>query len=145
MSTPYTPVETGRTGAPTSYDDTHGEGWILFAAVMMSIVGVLNTLYGIAAIDNANFYVNDAKYVFADLNTWGWILVVIGVLQLAATVSIVRGGQAGRWFGVLVAGGNAIVQLLWIPSYPFLALSLFAIDILVIYGLIAYGARRSAA
>ena len=116
-------------------------GWVTFAGVMLSIVGVMNIIYGIAAIDSANFYVNDAKYVFSDLNTWGWIIAIIGGIQFCAAFSIFAGTAWGRWVGVGSAGLNAIAQLMFLPAYPFLALALFSVDILVIYGLIAHGGR----
>jgi hypothetical protein len=119
-------------------------GWATFAGVMLSIVGVLNIIYGIAAIDNANFYVNDARYVISDLNTWGWVLLVVGAIQFCAAFSIFGGTSWGRWAGVLTAGVNSLAQLLFLPAYPLLALALFSVDILIIYGLIAHGGRRSA-
>lgn len=123
-----------------SYDDV--SGWVMFAAVMLMIVGILNVIYGIAAIDNANFYVNDARYVFSDLNTWGWIILGIGALQFVAACSLfVGGGQWARWVGILTAGGNGIAQLLFLPSYPFLSLALFSVDVLILYGLVAHWHR----
>jgi hypothetical protein len=146
MSTPYVPpASDGGELDYSYYEDDAGYGLVTFAGVMLLIVGVLNTLYGIAAIDKANFYVNDAKYVFGNLSTWGWFLVVLGVAQLFAAFAIWRGTTWGRWFGVACASVNAILQMLWIPAYPVLAITLLAIDIAVIYGLLAYGGRRKAA
>jgi len=146
MSTPYVPpASDGGELDYSYYEDDAGYGLVTFAGVMLLIVGVLNTLYGIAAIDKANFYVNDAKYVFGNLQTWGWFLVVLGVAQLFAAFAIWRGAPWGRWFGVASASVNAILQMLWIPAYPVLAITLLAIDISIIYGLLAYGGRRKAA
>lgn len=127
-----------------SIEPTRGEGWIAFAGTMLALVGTLNVIYGIAAIDDANVFVNDTRYVFGDLNTWGWFLVIVGAVQFAAGFGIWSGAQWARWVGVASAGGNAILQMLWLPAFPFLALSLLAIDILVIYGLLQYGGRQSA-
>jgi hypothetical protein len=123
-------------------DDPHGQGLVTFAGVMLMIAAVLNILYGIAAIDNANFYVHNARYVFGDLNTWGWFLVALGVLQFFAALAIWRGVSWGRWFGVGCASANAILQTLWIPAYPVLALTILPLDIIAIYGLLAYGGQR---
>jgi hypothetical protein len=146
MSTPYTPVG-GTTTGEFQYDtdDEHGQGLVTFAGVMLLIAAVLNTLYGIAAIDNASFYVNNARYVFGDLATWGWVLLGLGVLQAFAAFAIWRGTPWARWFGVACASVNAIVQTMWIPAYPVLAMTILALDIIVIYGLLAYGGRRRAA
>ena len=102
--------------------ETYGEsgsGWVLFAGIMILVAGTLNIIYGIAAIDNANFFVNDAQFVFSDLNTWGWIVLVLGVLQVFAAFSIWQGGGYGRWFGIFVVALSAIGALLSIPAYPF--------------------------
>ena len=119
-----------------------GAGWVLFAGIMIMMVGVLNIIWGIAAIDRSSFFVQDASFVFSDLRTWGWIILVLGGLQLAAAFSIWSGGGYGRWFGIASATCNAIAALLSIPAYPFWSLAIFAIDILIIYGLAAYGGDR---
>lgn len=121
-----------------------GAGWILFAGVMIAIVGVMNTVGGLAAIDSANFFTQDARYIFSDLNTWGWVLLILGILQLVAAFSIWSGGEFGRWIGVGSASLNMIAQLFFIPAYPLWSLAIFAIDVLVIYGLVVYGGRQSA-
>jgi hypothetical protein len=147
MSTPYTPVG-GQARGEMDYaylDDQAGYGLVTFAGVMLTIAATLNTLYGIAAIDNANFYIKDARYVFGDLNTWGWFLLALGILQFLAAGAIWRGASWGRWFGVACASINAVLQTLWIQAYPILAMTLLTLDIIVIYGLLAYGGRRRAA
>jgi hypothetical protein len=106
---------------------------------MILIAGTMNTVGGIAAIDSANFFTSDARYIFSDLNTWGWIILVIGLMQLFAGFSIWRGNEYGRWIGVLTASLNALAQLFFIPAYPLWSLAIFILDILVIYGLVVYG------
>jgi hypothetical protein len=142
MSTQRT-VPAGSEARATTDEFAEPSGWATFAGVMLSIVGVLNIVYGIAAIGNANFYVNDARYVFSDLNTWGWVLLIFGAVQFCAAFSIFGGTSWGRWVGVATAGLNSIAQLLFLPAYPFLALALFSVDILIVYGLIAHGGRRT--
>jgi hypothetical protein len=147
MSAPYTPVPGAERGQLDYeyYEDAHGQGLVTFAGVMIMIAAVLNTLYGIAAIDKASFFIADARYVFGDLNTWGWFLLGLGVVQAFAAFAIWRGAGWARWFGVACASVNAILQMLWIPAYPVLAMTILALDITVIYGLLAYGGRRRAA
>ena len=133
---------------PTTYEyndaaEPKGLGWVLFAGIMMSIAGTLNVIWGIAAIGNAHFFNNSADYIFGSLNTWGWVTLIFGVLQLCAAFSIWAGGGFGRWFGIFAAGLASIAALLAIPAYPFWALAIFSIDILVIYGPAAYGGDRS--
>lgn len=122
-----------------SYQDAHGSGWITFAVIMMLIVGILNIIGGIAAIDNANVYVANAQYVFSDLNTWGWVILITGVAQMLTALGIAARNQFARWLGVGFVSLNALGQLLMLPAFPLWSLALFAVDILIIYGLVAYG------
>ena len=132
------------TGSQERYpaSEPEGSGWLLFASIMVALAGVLNVIWGIAAISNSKFFTANATYILTELKTWGWIVLIIGVVELCAAVSIWAGGQFGRWVGIVAASANAIAALLSIPAYPFWALCLFAIDILIIYGLAAYGGRR---
>ena len=125
-------------------DEDEGMGWVLFAASMLGLLGVLNLIDGIAAISNSKFFVGNAQFVFSNLNTWGWVVTVLGAIQLALSVGIFMRVKGLRWIGVLIAGLNAIAQLFFMPAYPFWALCLFTLDILVIYGLVAHGAKPSA-
>jgi hypothetical protein len=137
----------GGTGAEVraTTERPDGYGWVVFAGTMIAIAGVLNVIYGIAAIDNAHIYTANTKYVFGDLNTWGWFLTVVGAIQVFAAFSIWGQTEWGRWVGVFSAGANAILMLLYLPAFPFFALAIFTIDILVIYGLIAHGGRPQTA
>jgi hypothetical protein len=111
---------------------------------MLAIVAAMNMVYGIAAISDSKFYARDAEYILGNLNTWGWVLLIFGVIQFCAVFSIWAGTEWGRWLGALTAGVNAVVQLMFIPSHPFAALAVFAVDVLVIYGLVVYGGRQHA-
>jgi hypothetical protein len=126
-------------------DDDRGYGWVAFAGAMLAIAGVLNVIYGIAAIDDSKFYINDAQFIVSDLNTWGWFLVVVGGVQALSALAIWAQMAGARWIGIISAGVNALIQMLVISGYPFLSVTLFAIDILVIYGLLAHGRRTGSA
>ncbi|HZE15187.1 MAG TPA: hypothetical protein VE197_05420 [Mycobacterium sp.] len=121
--------------------DERGQGWIMFAGVLLLTLGTLNIIDGIAAISKSHFYVGNAHYVFGDLRTWGWVALCLGGLQLLVGLGVFAKNQFARWTGVVVLSLNAIAQLLMMPAYPFWSLSIFAIDILAIYGLVAYGQR----
>ena len=64
---------------------------------------------------------------------------LLGVLQGIAAFTVVAGSNLGRWFGIVAAGLNAIGQLMFVSAYPFWALAMFAVDVLIIYGLAVYG------
>jgi hypothetical protein len=120
-------------------DSTRGEGRAIFAAVYLSIGGVLNIIWGIAAIGNARFFVHDTHYVFGSLNGWGWVTLILGILELGAAASLFGGGAYGRWFGIIAAGLTAIAALLDIPAYPLWSIAVFALSLWIIQGLAVYG------
>ena len=123
-------------------DEPEGAGWIVFAAVMLGLAGIWNVFAGIAAIANAHVFVADAHYVFSDLSTWGWIVMILGILQGAAALALSTGSELARWFGISVAALNSIGQLMFIPAFPFWGIAMFGVDLLIIYGLVIYGGSR---
>jgi hypothetical protein len=120
-------------------DNVRGLGRAMFAAVMLLIGGTLSVIYGIAAISNSHFFVANTHYVFADLRTWGWVTLILGVIELLAAFSLFGGGEFGRLFGIVAASLAAIGALLDIPAYPFWSLAIFALSLWVVYGLVVYG------
>jgi|tagenome__1003787_1003787.scaffolds.fasta_scaffold19960605_2 hypothetical protein len=124
------------------YDGDVDSGWALFAGSMLGILATMNFIYGIAAVSTSKFLVGDAKFVLGNLHTWGWVLIVIAVAQAATAFGVFAGWPFVRWVGVAFAGVNAIAQLIALPAYPFWSVALFALDVLVIYALVAHGERR---
>jgi hypothetical protein len=124
---------------------TEGHGLIVFASVLLVVVGCFNLIYGIAAVANAHVFTANAHYVFGSLNSWGWVTLIIGVLQLLAAAGVVAGNQLARWFGVAVLGLSAIDQMFFIPAYPFWSLMIIAVDVVALYGLCVYGSRANLA
>ena len=122
-----------------------GHGLIVFASVLLLILGCLNLIYGIAAIAHSHVFVANAQYVFGNLRAWGWITLILGVLQLLAAAGVVAGNQLARWFAVAVLGLNAIDQMFFLPAYPFWSLVIIAVDVVALYGLCAYGSRANLA
>ena len=143
---PEARVKASPNGMPASrdaypVDDDRGYGWVMFAGVLLLMLGTLNFIEGLAAIGNAHFFTANASYIAGSLNTWGWVVLCIGVLEWAIGCGVFVKNQFSRWAGVVVLAGNAIVQLMMIPAYPFWSLSIFTLDILAIFGLVAYGHR----
>jgi hypothetical protein len=110
---------------------------------MLLVVGIFNVIDGIAAIANSHVFVANAHYVFGDLRAWGWVVLILGLLQLLAGGGVMVGNQAARWFGIAVIGLNLIAQLFFVPAYPFWALTVIAIDVFALYGLCVYGSRAN--
>ena len=132
------------TGPPGTVagDEPKGAGWVLFAALLLGLAALWNFFAGIAAIAGAHVYVANANYVFGDLATWGWIILILGILQAVAALALTTGSEGARWFGIACAALNSIGQLMFIPAFPFWGISMFAIDLLIIYALAVYGGSR---
>jgi hypothetical protein len=129
-------------GAVPYESEASGAGWVGFAAVMLALAGVWNVIDGLLAIGSSRVYGANQVFVFSDLNTWGWIVTILGLLQLFAAYTIVSGSEFGRWFGIAAAFVNAIGQLFFLPAYPWWSIAMFTVDLIVIYALAVDGGAR---
>jgi hypothetical protein len=117
-----------------------GAGRAVFAAILLVIVGTLNIIYGIGALDDANIFVNDRRYIFTNLNTMGWVLIILGIIQLTGGFSLFGGKTWGRAVGIVGAGLGAIGALLSIGgSYPWWSLGIFFLCIYILHGIFIFG------
>jgi hypothetical protein len=117
-----------------------GTGRAFLAATLLMIVGTLNIVYGIGALDGANIFVNDKRYILTDLNTMGWVLIVLGIIQLAGGLSLAAGNTYGRVIGIIGASLGAIGALLSIGgAYPWWSLAIFFLCLYIIHGIFIYG------
>ena len=117
-----------------------GTGRAVFAAMMLLLVGTINIIYGIGALDDANIFVNDQRYVLTDLNTLGWVLIVLAVIQIAGGLSLMAGNTYGRVIGIIGGSLGAIGALLSIGgSYPWWSLAIFFLCVYIVHGIIVYG------
>ena len=117
-----------------------GAGRATFAAVLLLIAGVLNIIYGIGALDSANIYANDTRFILSNLNTLGWVLIVLAVIQLTGGFSLLAGNTYGRVIGLVGAGLGAIGALLSVGgANPWWSLAIFALCIYIIQGLLVLG------
>ena len=130
-------------GAGGRHAEGRGYGLIIFASVLLLVIGFFNLLDGIAAIANSHVFIGNAHYVVGDLRAWGWTMTIFGALQLLAAAGLWTGNQLARWFAVAVVGLNAIGQMFFIPAYPFWSLLIIAVDIVALWGLCAYGSREN--
>lgn len=145
-SSAYQPV-VDREGRPPGAVETElpgGTGMVTFAGLVLCVIGIINTIYGVAAIADSSYFDHGADYVLSGLTSYGWIVLIIGVTQVCAGFGIWRGAQWARWLGVTTASLNAIAQILWLPSYPLAALAVFSVDLIVLYALLMYGSPRPA-
>jgi len=129
------PTTTPTIGEARSPARGQGYGLVLFASILLLVIGCFNLIYGIAAVAQS--------HVFVDLRSWGWITLIFGCLQLLAAAGVLAGSQAARWFAVAVIALNAIDQMFFIPAYPFWSILIIAMDVIALYGLCAYGSRAN--
>ncbi|MFZ0092211.1 MAG: hypothetical protein WAL63_22110 [Solirubrobacteraceae bacterium] len=122
-----------------------GLGRTMFVAILLVIGGTLNIIYGIGAVSNAHFF-DHTQYVFSSLHTWGWITVIVGVVQLFAGFSLMSGRAFGFVIGIFAASLGALESLLSIGgAHPWWSIAIFALCLWVLHGLIVFGRDEAAA
>ena len=133
--------------AETDYDtyESSGTGWKTFAGIMIIIVGTFNVIDGLRALTSSNQVENALGNtelpLTNDVKTWGWVVLIIGAVMILSGFLIFSGNMFGRIVGVLVAGGNMIVQISYLDHNPFWSFTIIIVDVLIIYGLVAHGGR----
>jgi hypothetical protein len=117
-----------------------GTGRAVFVATLLLIVGTLNIIYGIGALDDANVIVNDQRLVLTNLSTLGWVSIVLGLIQLTGGFSLIAGHTYGRVIAIIGGSLGAIGALLGIGgSYPWWSLCIFFLCIYIVHGIFIYG------
>ena len=119
-------------------------GFILFACLMMIMVGIWQALQGLVAIFENEFYVPTRNYLFQfDATTWGWIHLILGLLVAFAGYGLVSGRTWARVVAITLAVLSAIANFLFIPYYPFWSLLIIALNVFVIWAIAAHGREVS--
>jgi hypothetical protein len=119
-----------------------GRGWYDFAAVLFAIAGIWNGLAGLSAIFKKEYF-SEQSLLYQNLQVWGWVWLIMGLLQLGAAAALVAGG--GRGMGIALAAVSCVIQFASIGAYPLWSILVIALDIVVIYGLTAHGGRPASA
>ncbi len=115
-------------------------GWIMFAGVIMIVVGVFQSFAGLVAIIDDEFFVLTQEYVVKfDTTTWGWIHLIIGIVVLASGFGVFSGNVLARTVGVFAAMGSMIAAFFWLPWYPIWGVIIIAINLAVIWALTVHG------
>jgi hypothetical protein len=117
-----------------------GTGRAIFIASLLLFVGVLNIIYGIGALGNASVYVGETRLLFQNLHTYGWVLIIIGAIELTGGLSLFAGNTYGRVIGIIAASLGALANLASIGGNdPWWRLAGFALCMYILYGLIVFG------
>jgi vacuolar-type H+-ATPase subunit I/STV1 len=127
----------------SSYDRpvTGWVGWIIFAAVFMVTVGAINVIQGLAALFRDDVYWETFRgdIVAFNITTWGWITLIFGILLIVTGVLLMQGSTFARVVGIGLVALNLINQFAWASFYPFWAIIVIAVDIVIIYALVVHG------
>jgi hypothetical protein len=114
-------------------------GWAGFAGVMLIMIGIFDSIQGLVALFNDQFYIVTQEWVFEFDISWGWIQLILGVILIASGIGIFSGNVAARTAGVIMAGLAAIINFVWLPYYPVWSIIVIAICISIIWALTAHG------
>jgi hypothetical protein len=113
-------------------------GWVAFAGIMLSLIGFFDILQGLTALTNDTYFVvDDRDLLVFDFTTWGWILLLWGVLLIACGLGLLATQGWARWLGVAVAFINALARVAFLAAYPIWATIVIALDIIVLFALTA--------
>ena len=127
-------------------EPANGAGWIIYASIMLVIVGTLNVFQGLLLIAEDEIYVTgptETVVVIGDATTWGWVILILGTLEVLAGVGVVTRNQLARWFGIFVASVALLAQFpVFFGAYPLWSFTVVVLCALVIYGLAVYGSRN---
>ena len=146
-ATPATvPEQSSRQGTPaTRYPGapTGWVGWIVFAGIMMMILGCFHAIAGLVGIfEDKVFLVGPNKLVVhVDYTTWGWVHLLGGIILVAAGVAVFSGQLWARTVGVILALVSAIVNVGFLAAYPLWSLMMIALDVTVILALTVHGSE----
>jgi len=116
-------------------------GWIYFAGLTAILIGFFQAIAGLTALFNDDYFLVARSGLVLDLDftAWGWIHLGMGVLLIAVGVGMCLGQMWARVVGVAIAGLSAVANFLFLAAYPVWSTIMIALDVLVIYALVAHG------
>jgi len=124
------------------HPDIAGVGLLAFSGTMVLLLGLLSLFYAIAVIAGSNLFIKEAAWLVGDARPWGWLMLIVALIQLSAPISIWLGGRWGQWVGILSAASNIVAQVMFLSDVPGVAIALIVVDVMVIHALITYGGGR---
>jgi hypothetical protein len=120
-------------------------GWVVFASIMLAVVGLVNAFQGIAAlVDDSYFIVGEDQLLVGDFTTWGVLMLLWGCAQLAAGVGLNSGRGWARDMAVAIAAVSILIQTAFLAAYPAWSVTIIALDVVIIYALTARWAEARA-
>jgi len=129
---------------PRRSSDVWATGLAAFAASMLLIIGMFQMLEGLAALVDDELLLAVGGYVYElDVTVWGWAHLLLGALAALTGVFLFRGALWARAAGIVLAGISAVANFAFAPYYPLWAVLIIALDIAVIWALVAYEPEQS--
>ncbi len=124
--------------------EQRGEGWLMFAAIVLGIAGVMRIFDAIWAFSyHGVLPENLENAIFGhSLKTYGWVYLIVAIILIACAGGVATRSQVSRWIGIFAGAVMAISAIWWMPYYPVWSLTYIVVGILVIYGLAVYGGRE---
>jgi hypothetical protein len=143
MTTPMapTPPTTHRAGPANEGEDLRGAGLVEFAGILMAIFGIFNIIDGIAAIYKSHAFTTNADYIIGNIRAWGWVVLILGIVQLFAVGALARNRPWARWFAIVVLALNTLANLMALPTHPIWSVLVIAANVVALYGLAVYGGK----
>jgi hypothetical protein len=116
-------------------------GWVLFAGIMMVLLGTFHIIDGLIALFNDEYFLvtKGGLAVSADFTAWGWVHLIGGIVVIAAGICVFTGQVWARGLGVVIAMVSAVINLGFLSAYPIWSSIMILVDILVIWALTVHG------
>jgi hypothetical protein len=118
-------------------------GWIVFAGVMLIMLGAFHIIEAVVALFREDFYLvgSDGLAVHVDYAAWGWAHLILGLIAGLAGIGLLAGNIVARVVGVGVAMLSALANLAFVPAYPVWSIIIVTFDVLVIWAIIVHGSE----
>jgi hypothetical protein len=121
-------------------------GWVVFGGVILILLGCVQAIEGLVALfDDQYFVVRSSRLlVHVSYTTWGWVHLILGIVAVLAGFGLLAGNLLARVVGVGLAFLSALAHLAFVDASPVWSVIVIALDILVIYAIVAHGRELKA-
>jgi hypothetical protein len=132
--------------ASTRPEVTRWTGWVVFAGIMIILLGAFQAIEGLVAIFDQGYYLvrPEGLVISVDYTAWGWGHLILGLAAIATGFGLLAGNTAARVVGVVVAVISAILNLAFLAAYPVWSTIIITIDVVVIYAIVVHGRELKA-
>jgi hypothetical protein len=114
------------------YEYKSSSGWATFVAAYLTIAGVLNIIWGISALSNKSYFISGGL-LWSELNTWGWIAIIVGAIQVIGALLVAARRAGGAVIAGFLAFCGIMLNFLSIGAYPVWSAILLVVDAMIIW------------